>query len=93
LIEIGLLVLEEILKNFQCIFTLSLLSPLGKGVSLHLNNLESPPPEDDLCQVWSKLASGSGEEVNNVKVYRQMDEQTDNEQQAIRKAHLSFQLR
>jgi hypothetical protein len=31
--EIGLLVLEKIFKNVQCIFTLSLLPPLGEGVS------------------------------------------------------------
>jgi hypothetical protein len=30
--------------------------PLVKGNPLHLNNLESPPPKDDLCQVWLKLA-------------------------------------
>jgi hypothetical protein len=30
LIEIDLLVLEKIFKNFQCIFTLLPLSPLGK---------------------------------------------------------------
>jgi hypothetical protein len=35
-------------KNFQCIFTLSLLSSLGDGLS--------PLPKDDLCQVWLKLA-------------------------------------
>jgi hypothetical protein len=34
LIEFGLLVLEKkIFKNFQCIFALSLLSPLGEGLS------------------------------------------------------------
>jgi hypothetical protein len=41
--------------------------------------------------------SGSGEEVENVKVYRQTDRrtdgQTDDGQWAIRIAHLSFQLR
>jgi hypothetical protein len=53
-IEIGLLVLEKkIFKNFQCIFTLLLLSPLGERQS---NNLESPPSNNDLCQVWLKLA-------------------------------------
>jgi hypothetical protein len=46
---------------------------MGKGVPLYLNNLESPPPKDDLCQIWSKLANGSGEEVEDVKVYRQTD--------------------
>jgi hypothetical protein len=38
-------------------------------------------------QNWPR---GSGEEVENVKVYRQTDKQT---QKAIRIAHLSFQLR
>jgi hypothetical protein len=37
--------------------------------------------------------SSSGEEVENVKVYRQTDGQTNDGQRAIRKAHLSFQLR
>jgi hypothetical protein len=37
--------------------------PLGRGVILHLNNFDSLFPKDDLCQV-----SGSGEEVENVKV-------------------------
>jgi hypothetical protein len=36
---------------------------------------------------------GSGEEVENVKVYRQTEGQTDDGQQAIRKAYLRFQLR
>jgi hypothetical protein len=29
---------------------------LEKGNPLHLNKLESPPPKDDLCQVWLKLS-------------------------------------
>jgi hypothetical protein len=33
LIEFGLLVLEQIFKNFQYIITLLLLSPLGEGLS------------------------------------------------------------
>jgi hypothetical protein len=56
LIEIGLLVLEKIFKNCQGMFTQLLLSPLGRGVALHFNNLESSFPKDDLCQVWIKLA-------------------------------------
>jgi hypothetical protein len=44
LIEFGWLVLEKIFKNFQCSFTLSLLSLLGEG--------QSPSFE----QVWLKLA-------------------------------------
>jgi hypothetical protein len=57
LIEFGLLVLaKKMFKIFQCIFTLSLLSPLGEGLSLYFNKLESLLPKDDLCQVWLKLA-------------------------------------
>ena len=38
-------------------FAISLLSPhWKKGVTLHLNKLEFPTPNDDLCQVWLKLA-------------------------------------
>jgi hypothetical protein len=59
LIEIGQLE-KKIFKNLQCIFTLFLLSPLGKGlekgVALHMNNSESPSPKDDLCQLWPQLA-------------------------------------
>jgi hypothetical protein len=54
---------------------------------LYLKKLESPPPRKIFAN-WLKLA-GSGEEVKNVKDYRQ----TDDRQWAIRKAHLSFQLR
>jgi hypothetical protein len=56
LIEFGLLNLGKVFKNFQCIFTISLLSPLGDGYRLHLNKLESPRPKNDLCQVWLKMA-------------------------------------
>jgi hypothetical protein len=55
LIEFGLVVLKKIFKNFQCIFTLSLLSPLGEGLSPSFEKLESPSPKN-LCQVWLKLA-------------------------------------
>ena len=30
--------------------------PLGKGRALHLNKLESPSPNNALCQIWLKLA-------------------------------------
>ena len=56
LVKIGPVVLEKIFKYF-CIFLLfSYYLPLEKGAALHLNKLESPPPKDDLCQVWLKLA-------------------------------------
>jgi hypothetical protein len=41
----------------------------------------------------SNWPSGSGEDVENVKVYRRTARQTDARKQAIRKAYLSFQLR
>ena len=45
-------------------------------MALHLNKLESPSPKNALCQVWLKLASGSGEEDENVKSL-QIDGQVD----------------
>jgi hypothetical protein len=48
-----------------------ILSPLGEGLSPWFNKLESLPPKDNLSQVWLKLIP-SGEEVENVTVYRQM---------------------
>jgi hypothetical protein len=52
LIEFGQLVPDKkIFKNFQCIFTLSLLSPLGDGQSPSFEKFETPSPKDDVCQV------------------------------------------
>ena len=61
-VEIGPLVFEKnILKFRQCIFTISLFSPLETEVVLYLNKLDFPSPTDVLCQVWLKLAHiGSG---------------------------------
>ena len=39
-------------------------------MALYLNKLEFPLPKDALCQVWLKLARGSGEEDENVKSLR-----------------------
>jgi hypothetical protein len=38
-----------------CIFEIRYL-PFEEDLALYLNNLESPPPKDDLCQVLLKLA-------------------------------------
>jgi hypothetical protein len=48
---------------------------LEKGVALclNLNKLEFHPPMHDLHQVCLKWPSGSGEEAEKVKVYRQTD--------------------
>jgi hypothetical protein len=52
LIEFGLLVLEmKIFKNFHCIFTLLLLSPLGEGQSPSFEQTWNPSP-----QGWSVLS-------------------------------------
>jgi hypothetical protein len=54
-----------------------------------LNKLETPPPRMICAKSGWNWPSGSGEDVEKVKVYRQ----TDDGQPAIRIAHLSFQLR
>jgi hypothetical protein len=66
--------------------------PLEKGYPLLLNKLESPSPKDDLCQVWLKLVQWFWRRSRKCKSL-QTDRQTDTAQWAIRKAHLSFQLR
>ena len=74
--------------------------PFEMDNPLHLNNLESPPPNDDLCQVWLKLAKWfwrRSRKCKSLQTDGQTDGQThgrtDDGQRAIRKAHLSFQLR
>jgi hypothetical protein len=62
---------------------------LEKGYPLRLNKLESPPPKDDLCQFWLNWPGRS----EKSKMWKFTDGQTDTGQQAIRKAHSSFQLR
>ena len=58
LIEIGPVVFEEeIFLNFVNVFLLfPNYLPLKKGVTLHLNKLESHSPKDAMCQVWLNLA-------------------------------------
>ena len=36
----------------RSIFGISLLSPLGNGIVLHLNKLDIPSPKNALCQDW-----------------------------------------
>jgi hypothetical protein len=57
LIHFGLLVLEKkVLKIFKVFLLVYNYLPLEKGYPLHFYKLESPPPKDDLCQVWLNLA-------------------------------------
>ena len=51
---------------------------LEKDGALHLNKLESPSPNDALYQVWLNLASGSGEEGENVKSFFDNNNNDDN---------------
>jgi hypothetical protein len=46
---------RRFLKNFRRLLLFHYYLPLEKGYFLRLNKLESPPPKDDLCQVWLKL--------------------------------------
>ena len=57
MVEIGPLVLER--KIFKFVDEFSLFRnylPLEKGGTFHLNKLDSPLANDDLCPVWLKLA-------------------------------------
>jgi hypothetical protein len=92
LIEFGLLVLKKIFEIFSVFLLFRYYLPLEKGYPLLLNKLDSPLPKDDLCQVWLKLAQRFWRRSRKCKSL-QTDGQTDTGQQAIRKAHLSFQLR
>jgi hypothetical protein len=93
LIEIGLLVLEKILKIFSVFLLFCYYLPLGKGIPLYLKNLESPPPKDDLCQVWSKLAQWfwrRSRKCKSLQTDGQMDGQTDDQKSSL---ELSAQVR
>jgi hypothetical protein len=83
-------------RRFLKIFSVFLLFcdyfSLEKGNPLHLNNLESSPPKDDLCQLWLKLAQWFWRRSRKCKSL-QTDGQMDDGQRAIRIAHFSFQLR
>ena len=103
LVQIGTVILEKkIFKYFQYNFTFSLLSPLGKGYGHSFEQTWIPSFQG--CFVPSLVEIGPVvlEKKSKIgKVYKQTDGQTDGQtngqtddgRQAIRKAHLSFQLR
>jgi hypothetical protein len=47
---------RKIHKFFSAFLLFCYYLPLEKGDPLHLNKLETPPPKNDMCQVWLKLA-------------------------------------
>jgi hypothetical protein len=69
---------------------------LERGKPLNLKNLDPLPPKK-ICSMFAyNWPCGSGEEVENVKVHKQTDRQTEGQtdgRQVIRIDHLSFQLR
>ena len=46
---------RRFLNIFNIILQFSFYLHLEKSVALQMNKLKSPPPKDDLCQVWLKL--------------------------------------
>jgi hypothetical protein len=56
--------------------------PLEKCDPLHLNKLEFPPPKDDLCQVWLKLAQWFWRGSRKCKSL-QTDRRTDNQNSSL----------
>jgi hypothetical protein len=87
---------RRFLKIFSVFLLFRYYLPLEKGYPLRLNKLESPPPKDDLCQVYLKLVMWfwrRSRKCKSLQTDGQTDGQTDAGQRAIRKAHLSFQLR
>ena len=71
LVEIGQVVVEKkILKVCQCIFAISLLSPLGKGCGPSFEQTWIPFTKGCFVPSWN-WSSGSGEEDENGKSLRQ----------------------
>jgi hypothetical protein len=83
---------RRFLNIFSVILVFRYYLPLEMGYLFCLNKLESPLPKNDLCQFWLKLVQWFWRRSRKCKSL-QTDRQTDARQRAIRKAHLSFQLR
>jgi hypothetical protein len=79
----------EDFKTFSVHFySLAVISPWRRAIPFIWTNLKPLYPRMTCAKSGWNWHSGSGEEVENVKVYRQTDGRP-----AIRIAHLSFQLR
>jgi hypothetical protein len=83
---------EEDFKKLSVYFySFAIISPWRRVYPFILTNLNPyPPPPDDLCQIWQKLAHWFWRRSRKCKSLR-TDRWTD--RWTIRKAHLSFQLR
>ena len=95
LVEIGSVVLEKKIFEFrQCIFTISLLSPLGEGWCPSFEQTWIPFTQGYF--VPSLVEIGPVVLENKMKMWkvnRWTDRQTDDGVPVIKKAQLSFQLR
>jgi hypothetical protein len=83
------------LKVLSVFFTLLLLTLLGEGVNLHLNNSVSYSPKDDLCQLWLELDQQFWRRSQKCKSLtdRQMDRlQSSDGQQTTGNQKSSFEL-
>ena len=88
-VEIGPAVLEKILNVVNVILLFCNYLPLGKGMALHLNKLESPVPKDALCQV--KIGPGFLEKKSKIgKVYRQTNRRTNRQTTDDQKSSLEL---
>ena len=85
LVEIDEVVLEKISQFRQCNLLFPYFLPMEKGGVLHFNKREYTSSKDDFCKVWLK-----NENVKSLHKDPRTDGQTDDRQQAIGKAHLSF---
>jgi hypothetical protein len=61
---------RRFLKFFSVFLLFCDYLPLEKGKPLNFNNLESPPPKDDLCQVWLKFAKWFWRRSRKCKHYK-----------------------
>ena len=84
---------KKIFKFRQCIFcNFVIITSWKRAWAFIWTNLNALQPRMHCCQFGWNWPSGSWGEVENRKSL-QSDGQTDDGQKAIRKAHLSFQLR
>jgi hypothetical protein len=85
---------EEDFQKFSVHFySFAIISPWRRAIPFIWTKLKPLSPRMICAKSGWNWPSGSGEEVENVKVYRRTDRRTDDGQPTIRIAHLSFQLR